>query len=265
MDNHELLCKRQRVSVPSQLSLHQNLSLDQSNQSGPRSFLDAGLALHLNTHPTPGTEANSPASLAMACGVSAQLHALKDFLHSTLSSTTSKGKSREVVDLTIESDSSERSASPIVDDEDLARRLQAQYDAEDSNQQPSSHSSDDLVLHSDPRATEIIEDDERLARKLQAELDQEESGPEDVPVSISPKTSCKADYQRSLSAADEQDEAYARQLQAEFDEEHMQAIAPSARAFSSAPAAQEQQPASTPNPQVSRRSLQTFAEAIRHT
>ncbi|KAK3626163.1 hypothetical protein LTR56_019951 [Elasticomyces elasticus] len=187
----------------------------------------------------------------MAFGVSARINNLKGSLASKFTNTNAKGK--EVVDLTAESDSSDYAASPVEDnDEEIARKLQARYDAEDSAEQPLEQplqSNDGLfgMRHAyGPQAH--TNDDERIARELAAELN-----------GNGPAATESANFENTYIDGGADDEAIAREMQAQFDREH--------RPSTSRPASETQARAadSTLDPHARRGPLQTFTEGVRHT
>lgn len=247
--------KRQRVHAP---SVPAPLPTSTWVQSDPRSLPYPSVTPNDSFHhPVHTPQGSFPPLSAMASG--AYVYPIA-FSGSSSSMLGLNGRQVEVVDLTMD------------DDADLARRLQTQYDAETSQQQSYSYPAALKSDRSRPRKavpvteTIVIDDDERIARELQAELNGETSRPSyRLDTKMSPGDH-NLDFRQSMTDNDDQDAAYARRLQAEYDEERIAASAPSAQLKPETYKHPERQASSTSlDPHASRRLLQNFAEAVRHT
>ncbi|KAK6390495.1 hypothetical protein LTR65_005619 [Meristemomyces frigidus] len=217
MDEHELRRKRLRAFAPSQLARHQNFNLNSSRHDDPRSSAHAGVTPNGSYgHPTHTPEMPSLPLSTMPTQASSHLRTFRGSDSSMLTSPAPKKINTNVVDLTGDSDASG-------DDEDLARQLQAQYDAENSQPQsysyPTASPSNRSVSRRTTKANQAISDDERVARELQAELDGGSFASTDDLMAESSHSRNNLNSRQNLANEGDDDAAYARQLQAEFDQE----------------------------------------------
>ncbi|KAK4543244.1 hypothetical protein LTR36_005794 [Oleoguttula mirabilis] len=263
MDEHELRRKRLRAFAPSQLARHQNFNLNSSRHDDPRSSAHAGVTPNGSYgHPTHTPEMPSLPLSTMPTQASSHLRTFRGSDSSMLTSPAPKKINTNVVDLTGDSDASG-------DDEDLARQLQAQYDAENSQPQsysyPTASPSNRSVSRRTTKANQAISDDERVARELQAELDGGSFASTDDLMAESSHSRNNLNSRQNLANEGDDDAAYARQLQAEFDQERISASATSAHAVAEPSRIQEQLPApALLVPHASRLLLRSFGEATRH-
>ncbi|KAK5727413.1 hypothetical protein LTR15_003308 [Elasticomyces elasticus] len=138
--------------------------------------------------------------------------------------------------------------SPVEDnDEEIARKLQARYDAEEMAEQPFEQplaSNDGLFgmryAHGSQAHTN---DDERIARELAAELN-----------GSSPAATDSANFENTRINGEADDEAMAREMQAQFDREPNPSTSRPASEIQAKPAD------ATLDPHARRGPLQTFTE-----